>query len=45
MFFSVPEVSVCESWWFLPTLLGFRLEETVVNVDGVREVEPALLIV
>lgn len=42
-FNTAPEVSVYESWWFLPTLLGLRLKETVVNMDRMRQVQPALL--
>lgn len=31
-------------WWLLPTMLGLGFEETVVNVDRMREIHPALLV-
>lgn len=41
---SIPEVSVNECWWFPPALIGLWLKETVVNVDRMRQIQPALLI-
>lgn len=41
---NVPEIPVCEGWRLLPALLGLWLKETVVNMNRVRQVQPALLV-
>lgn len=43
-YFCVPEISVHKRWWFPPALIGLWLKETVVNMDRVRQVQPALLV-
>lgn len=41
---AVPEVSVDECRLFPPALPGIRLKETVVDMDRVGQVQPALLV-